>query len=308
MMIAVLTHRRAVSVAAVAAVIMAMSAGEAAAATGSGQAPSCPLSMTGTAHPAPAGGVAYTVCTGLIPSFDGTPLDADPTVPAAASGPLPLIVMLHGWGNSKTDFESGALAGNGANTWHWNNVWFAAHGYAVLTYTARGFHRSCGQDPATGYSYATDPACQGRASWTHLADRRWEIHDTQYLTGLLVDAHVADPARVVVTGDSYGGGQSWLLALSQDQVMLPGGQLIPWRSPDGIPVRLAAAVPQFTWTDLSQALLDNGRASDGYAGAPPSGPHQHPYGAEKQSYDDALYADGSATAQYAGAKAVLVAE
>src|SRR5258708_6821187 len=109
---------------------------------------------------------------------------------------------------------------------------------------------------ATGSSYATDPACQGRASWTHLADRRWEIHDTQYLTGLLVDAHVADPARVVVTGDSYGGGQSWLLALSQDQVMLPGGQLIPWRSPNGIPIRPAAPVPQFTWTDLSQALLD----------------------------------------------------
>jgi hypothetical protein len=210
------------------------------------------------------------------------------------------MVMLHGWGLSKTDFEASALAGNGTNTWHWNNVWFAAHGYAVLNYTARGFHRSCGQDPATGYSYTSDPACAGKASWTHLADRRWEIHDTQYLTGLLADAGVVAPSRVVVTGDSYGGGQSWLLALGQNKVMLPGGRLVPWTSPGGMPIRLAAAVPQFPWTDLAQALTDNGRASDGYSGAPPPGPHENPYGVEKQSYTDALFADGAATAQYAG--------
>lgn len=265
------------------------------------QAASCPLGMAGTAQPAPPGGVAYTLCSGVVPSFDGTPLDTDLTLPAGTSGALPLIVMLHGWGNSKTDFEATSLDGNGTNTWHWNNAWFAAHGFAVLTYSARGFHRSCGQDPASGYSYQTDPACQGRASWTHLADRRWEIHDTQYLTGLLVDAHIARPSRVVVTGDSYGGGQSWLLALGQDKVMLPGGQLVPWRSPRGVPIRLAAAVPQFGWSDLAQALMDNGRASDGYSGAPAGGPHETPYGVEKQSYVDALYADGQTTAQYAGA-------
>ncbi len=261
----------------------------------------CPLGMTGAAEPAPAGGTAYTLCTGILASFDGTPLDTDLTLPAGASGPLPLMVMLHGWGNSKTDFETTSLDGNGTNTWHWNNVWFAAHGFAVLTYTARGFHRSCGKDLASGYTYLTDPACQGRASWTHLADRRWEIHDTQYLTGLLVDAHVADPSRVAVTGDSYGGGQSWLLALSQDRVMEPGGALVPWRSPAGVPIRLAAAVPQFSWTDLAQALEENGRASDGYHGAPPDGPHETPYGVEKQSYVAALFAGGGATAQYAGA-------
>jgi acetyl esterase/lipase len=42
-----------------------------------------------------------------------------------------------------------------------------------------------------------------------------------------VDAGIADPAKVVVTGDSYGGGQSWLLVLSQDKVMLPDGGLVP---------------------------------------------------------------------------------
>lgn len=135
-------------------------------------------------------------------------------------------------------------------------------GVAVLNYTARGFHRSCGKDPATG----------------------WEIRDTQYLTGLLVDAGIASSSRVVVTGDSYGGGQSWLLALSRDKVMLRDGRLVSWRSPDGAPIRLAAAVPQFSWTDLAQALTDNGRASDGHRGAPPPGPHESPFGVEKQSY------------------------
>src|SRR5258706_7512478 len=218
--------------------------------------------MTGSAHPVSAGGVALTMCTGLVPSFDGPPLDADLTLPAGANEPLPLIVMLHGWGNSKTDFEASSLAGNGTNTWHWNNAWFAARGFAVLNYTARGFHRSCGKDPATGYSYAADPACQGPASWTHLADRRWEIHDTQYLTGLLVDAGAADPSRVVVTGDSYGGGQYWMLALSQDQVMLPGGKLVPWRSPHRVPIRLAAALAPVARGELSSALNGNRPASD----------------------------------------------
>ena len=286
--------------AAVVTVAVAATLGASGPAVASSPAAACPLGMTGTAYAAPPGGGAYTMCTGRVASFDGTPLDTDVTLPAGAHGPLPLIVMLHGWGLSKTDFEASALAGNGTNTWHWNNVWFAAHGYAVLNYTARGFHRSCGQDPATGYSYTSDPACAGKASWTHLADRRWEIHDTQYLTGLLVDAGIADPSRVVVTGDSYGGGQSWLLALSQDQVMLPDGTLVPWTSPDGVPIRLAAAVPQFSWTDLAQALTDNGQASDGYSSAPPDGPHETPYGVEKQSYTGALFADGTASAQYAG--------
>src|ERR1700756_1486478 len=122
----------------IAAAVMAVAAAGAAAAA-SGQAGGCPLGMSGTAEPAPAGGTAYTVCTGRVPSFDGTPLDTDLTLPDSASGPLPLMVMLHGWGLSKTDFEASGLAGNGTNTWHWNNVWFAAHGYAVLNYTARGF-------------------------------------------------------------------------------------------------------------------------------------------------------------------------
>ena len=29
--------------------------------------------------------------------------------------------------------------GDGADKYHWNNHWFAKHGYYVLSYTARGF-------------------------------------------------------------------------------------------------------------------------------------------------------------------------
>jgi predicted esterase len=41
-----------------------------------------------------------------VASFDGVPLDVDVTLPASGTGPFPTIVMLHGWGGSKTSFES----------------------------------------------------------------------------------------------------------------------------------------------------------------------------------------------------------
>ena len=51
----------------------------------------------------------------------------------------PLIVMLHGFGNDKHEWESTTDEGDGADKYHWNNRWFARHGYYVLNYTARGF-------------------------------------------------------------------------------------------------------------------------------------------------------------------------
>ncbi len=260
----------------------------------------CPLGLVAGATQSPPGGEQFVICSGRVPSFDGTPLDVDLSLPSNGSVPLPLMVMLHGWGGDKTDWESSTLEGSGADTYHWNNAWFVSQGFAVLNYTARGFHRSCGIDQSTNYSYATDPACSqsGEASWTHLADRRWEIHDTQYLVGLLVDAGVASPQRIVATGGSYGGGQSWMLALSQNKVMNPGGSTTRWTSPNGVRIKLAAAIPKYPWADLVQALVDNGRGSDGYHGAPADGSHTDPIGVEKESYDDGLYALGQTTAQY----------
>ena len=42
-----------------------------------------------------------------VPSFDRSPLDVDVTLPAGTqrNKPLPTIVMMHGYGGSKEDFE-----------------------------------------------------------------------------------------------------------------------------------------------------------------------------------------------------------
>jgi len=261
-------------------------------------AAACPSGTAQSAHLTPTGGVAFTVCSGLLPSFDGSPLDADVSIPDSATGALPLVVMLHGWGNSKTEFESTTLDGDGAHSYDWNNAWFTAHGYTVLNYTARGFHQSCGKENFAPV-YLQNPACSNRSSWTHLADRRWEVRDTQYLSGLLVDDGVANASGITVTGDSYGGGQSWMLALAQDQVLNADGTTSPWTSPNGTALHLGAAVPQFTWTDLLEALTDNGTGSDGFHGAPADGNHLSPIGVKKESYVDGLYVLGQETAQFA---------
>src|SRR5205807_3612113 len=53
-------------------------------------------------------GFAYRFCGGLVPSFDGVALDTDLTLPAGTTPPdgYPLLVMMHGWGGSKTYWES----------------------------------------------------------------------------------------------------------------------------------------------------------------------------------------------------------
>jgi predicted acyl esterase len=219
-------------------------------------------------------GVSFTKCSGELPSFDGIGLDTDLSFPSGASSPLPSMLMLHGWSEDKSKWEADSRA-PGGDTYHWNNVWFAANGWVAVNYTARGFMESCGQfDP--------DPSCG--TGWTHLADRRFETRDSQVVLGLLIDAGISDPTRVVATGGSYGGGQSWLLATS-----------LPWKTPAGRgPVQLAAAVPLYPWTDLLASLAPNGRADDGID---QSRSHEHPLGVAKESYIDGLYAAGRAEAQ-----------
>ena len=271
----------------------------------------CPAGLTAGSPVTPPGGQQFVVCTGRIRSFDGTPLDTDLTLPtAAATGPRPLVMFFHGWGGDKTNWEATTLEGNGGDQYHWNNAWFASQGYAVLTWTARGFGDSCGK--TSSYIYSSDSTCSdttGEESWTHLADRRWEIHDAQYLSGLLVDAGVADPQRIIASGGSYGGGQSWEMALSQDRVVTSASTdpanptTVPWTSPLGVPMHLVAAAPMYPWTDLADALVQNGTAADGFNGGPAdgaqNGTHETPIGVEKESYVAGLYADGVRSAQYA---------
>lgn len=227
-----------------------------------------------------------------VPTFDGVPLDVDVTLPGTGSGPWPTIVMLHGWGGNKTSFESDDPNGDGSNTYHYNNTYYARHGYAVVTYTARGFGNSCGGGPGGDHSGACGKG------YIRLADQRYEARDTQYLLGLLVDQGITNPNAIGVTGISYGGGQSMELAFLNDKIRKPNGDLAPWRSPDGTPLHIAAAYPRWPWSDLVDALLPNGRFLD--TGVAPGGQSLNPVGVPIKSYITGLFALGQATGYYCG--------
>ena len=245
------------------------------------------------------------------------------SVPPAAACTHPLVVFAHGFTDSKTRWETSSIDGQPGdpNAWRWNNTWFVSKGYTVLNYTARGWHGSCGPDSSSDAASSPlglpaqctggNPAAPTRQYWIHLDDLRYEVRDAQWLTGKLVDAGVADPNHIGVTGGSYGGGLTWLMALANDRVMCGGmgwdasngadpcagsadGDLVPWQSPLGTPLHIAAAVPEYTWASLMQVLLPNGRASDQAPGAPLSGDLRTPVGVPLESYTDALFVAGYA--------------
>jgi hypothetical protein len=231
-------------------------------------------------------------CTGLAATWDGVPLDTAVTLPAAGASHLPLVVEIHGFGNSRYEYLDPTSTAYTDNAYAW-----ARAGYAVLTYTARGLWESCG----TPESRAANPAACARG-YIHLADARYEARDTQVLVGQLVDEGLADPARIGVTGDSYGGGQSMELAALRDRVMMPDGTLVPWRSPAGTPLSIAAAAPVIPWTDLVYAIAPNGRTLT-YAVAPRS--HDaSPVGVFKTTFANGI----AAAAQFAAGPGQPVGE
>ena len=217
-------------------------------------------------------------CSGLVATWDGVPLDTTVTLPHAGARRLPLVANLHGLGNSKHEYLDPGATAYTDNAFAW-----AKAGYAVLTYTARGFWGSCG----TPESRAASPAACSRG-YIHLADIRYEARDTQELIGRLVDEGVADAGRIGVTGDSYGGGQSFELAALRDRTVLPDGRLVPWRSPAGTPLSLAAAAPVIPWTDLVYAIAPNGRTRAN-AVSPP-GAETSPVGVFKASFANGILA------------------
>ena len=225
-----------------------------------------------------------------VPSFDGVPLDVDVTLPPTGDGPFPTIVMMHGWGGSKASFEASTPEGDGNETYDYNNVYYAQHGYAVINYSARGWANSCG----TEASRESTPGCE--EGWIRLADQRYEARDTQYLLGLLADEGIVSPKKIGVTGISYGGGQSIELAYLKNRIREPGGAFAPWRSPGGLPMEIKAAFPRWPWSDLVDALEPNGRFLD--TEIAPFGQSYEPLGVEIQSYVSGLYADGLASNGY----------
>ena len=261
--------------------------------------------------------VVYTMWRGTVPSFDGLPLSVDVTIRCGEHGPLPLVEMNHGWTDDKTIWEETGRSDTvdstfrpGSNS-HWNNIWFASRGYSVLNYTARGWHDSCGPGtPGAIDRIVPAPQCLNFHYWIHTDDMRWEIRDTQWLVGALVESDVADPAKLAITGGSYGGGQTSMNALLHDRTMCGGapvppslgvdpcagkqdGELVPWQTPHGpTPLHWTVALPLYTWADSIQALFPNGRSSDGEAYAPPDGDHGSPLGIPLESYITGVFAGG----------------
>jgi pimeloyl-ACP methyl ester carboxylesterase len=250
----------------------------------------------------PQGGVRFcpTVdSASRVTSFDGVPLDVDVTLPARGNGPFPTIVMLHGFGGSKTDFESATPAGpapeeagNGSVVYRYNNAFFARRGYAVVNYSARGFGNSCGGGPNGDHA---GPCALG---YIRLADSRYEARDTQYLLGLLADEGIVAPKKIGVTGISYGGGQSMELAFLRDKIRRPNGVVSPWRSPGGKPMEIAAAYPRWPWSDLVDALIPNGRYLDSEVATKRQS--LEPFGVPIGSYISGLYLTGTLSGYYCG--------
>ena len=209
---------------------------------------------------------------GRVPSFDWVPLDVDVWLPLTGDGPFPTIAMLHGFGGSKAAFEGPLPAAYSAAS-------FARHGYAVVVPSARGFGRSCGVADSR-----TSTCARG---WLHLDDQRYEARDVQWLLGLLVDQGVARREALGVTGISYGGGTSLMLAALRNRVRLPNGALAPWTSPAGVPLSLAAAWARWAWSDLADALVPNGRLG--------ARTYASPVGVALQAYNSALFTAATLT-------------
>lgn len=258
--------------------------------------------------------VRYVMYRGTTPSFDGLPMSVDVTIPCEASGAIPLVTMAHGWTDDKTIWEETGRSDTVSSTFrrasnhHWNNIWFASRGYAVLNYTARGWHDSCGpRTPGSVDRVLPAPQCRDHAYWIHMSDQRWEVRDTAWLTAGLVDSGVADAERLAITGGSYGGGTTIMNGVLGDRIVCggdpvpaelgpdpcadkPDGDYAPWTTRDGTPLRWAVSIPMYTWSDVIQVLIPNGRGTDGVL--LPDGHHADPVGVPIESYLAGLYAAG----------------
>jgi pimeloyl-ACP methyl ester carboxylesterase len=253
---------------------------------GAGSATAATLAPFGHAC-TPQNGVRFCPTSDLASrptSFDGTPIDVDVTLPATGDGPFPTILLLHGLGGDKTAFELPGGASSTVDGAHYNNVFFAQQGYAVVTPTARGYGNSCGTPLSRTANCAN--------GYTRLGDMRYEVRDIQTLVGQLVDEKIVKPNAIGSTGVSYGGGFSMMLAFLKNRIRLPNGGYAPWRSPDGTPISLTAAWPRWLWSNGQSIFTRNGRGAWS----------RSPVGVEAQEYANVIFgvAEGGYVAPLGG--------
>ncbi|MGW3203321.1 CocE/NonD family hydrolase [Streptomyces sp. NPDC001135] len=167
------------------------------------------LAGAGTWTAAASGDTPPVHRTDQVMAVDGVRLDTSFFTPATA-GRHPAVLLAHGFGGSKDDLREQAED-------------LARDGYAVLTWSARGFGRSTGR--------------------IGLNDPKGEVADVSRLVDWLAERpqvqldHPGDP-RVGMAGGSYGGAIS-LLAAGYDH-------------------RVDAIAPAITYWDLADALFPNG--------------------------------------------------
>jgi ABC-2 type transport system ATP-binding protein len=139
------------------------------------------------------------------------------------TGKAPAVLLAHGFGGSKQSVREPAER-------------LARDGYAVLTWSARGFGRSTGEIALNSPDYEVKDVKQ-LVDWL---SRRPEVR--------LDDD--GDP-RVGIAGGSYGGAIA-LMAAAHD-------------------ARIDAIVPQITWHDLATALFPNNVVDQDGVGEPAGG-------------------------------------
>ncbi len=190
--------------------------------------------------PAPVAAQNVTIAVAAGPGASGT-IDLDATVYLPSTTPAPAVIVAHGFGGSKESVAADAQT-------------LARDGFVALAYSARGFGRSGGQIALDSLDYEV-PDARALVDW--LATRP-EVQ----LDG------PGDP-RVGVTGGSYGGALSLMLA--------------------GTDKRIDAAVPLITWNNLEDALFPNFAQPDGArVPATPAGVAPSADGVFKRSWTAAL--------------------
>lgn len=218
------------------------------------------LGSSAVTVPAKYGGDGYSGLPAKAPDAALTPgadptgnvaLDVNVSLPSTPppAGGYPVVVFMHGCcGGNKTSWQADAFDAGGER-WHYSNAWFAARGYVVIAYTARGF---------------VNNQNQGSTGQTQLDSRSYEVNDYQSLTCQVLasagdwsdvtgNAVAVDPEGVVVTGGSYGGGFTWLAATD------PKWTCNAETGAAGTAMKVVAAAPKYGWTDLAYTLVPNGK-------------------------------------------------
>jgi ABC-2 type transport system ATP-binding protein len=172
----------------------------------------------------------------------------DTTTYLPATVPAPAVLLAHGFGGDKTSVADDARE-------------LARKGFVVLTWSARGFGQSTGK--------------------IGLNDPDGEVADASRLIDRLVAQHQVttdasgDP-EVAVTGASYGGALSLLLA--------------------GTDKRVDAIAPVITYNDLAQALVPNTATPEAPAAGTPAAGAFGTDGVFKKSWAGIFFSAGSGPA------------